>query len=145
MMLAIHVNNEWGLAWMIFRIMTHMRKYIDVRLRVSAGIIDRQIYTWTTLYTRQKKKVGQLKKANISHKTFHYIVDMHIFLKLIQFQIFWWVKRLEILSGGEMASNKVIWPPKPKVTKSHFFSKKTWIHLLNFYIIYMENWELNEL
>ena len=39
-------------------------------------------------YTRRKKKVGQLKNANISHKTFHYIFDMHIFLKLIQFPIF---------------------------------------------------------
>ena len=40
-------------------------------------------------YIRQKKKVWQLKNANISQKTYRDIVDMHIFLKLIQFPIFW--------------------------------------------------------
>ena len=53
------------------------------------------------------KKVVQRKNANISQKIFHDIVDMHIFLKLILFPIFSWVKRLKILSGGEMASHIV--------------------------------------
>ena len=46
------------------------------------------MYIYYVKYTRQKKKVGQLKNANISQKTCD-IVDMHIFLKLIQFPIFW--------------------------------------------------------
>ena len=33
------------------------------------------LYTYN-VYTRQKKKVVQLKNSNISQKTFHYIVDM---------------------------------------------------------------------
>ena len=60
-----------------------------------------------TPFTRQQKKVVQLKNSNISQKTFHYIIDMHIFIKLIQFPIISWVKRLKILSEGEMASQKV--------------------------------------
>ena len=60
-----------------------------------------------TPFTRQQKKVVQLKNSNISQKTFHYIIDMHIFMKHIQFPIVSWVKRLKILSGGEMASHKV--------------------------------------
>ena len=37
----------------------------------------KHIYTW------QKKKVVQLKNANISQKIYGDIVDMHLFLKLI--------------------------------------------------------------
>ena len=59
------------------------------------------------LYTRQKKKVGQLKNANILKKINRDVIYMHIFLKLIQFQINRWVKHLKILSEGEIASHRV--------------------------------------
>ena len=52
-------------------------------------LIDLQLVYGTEKYTQQKRQVVHIKDASISQKTFHDIVEMHIFLKLIQFTIFW--------------------------------------------------------
>ena len=55
----------------------------------------------------KKKKVVQLKNANIRHWKYRDIVDMHIFLKLIQIPILLWVLCLKMFRGSEMGAQRV--------------------------------------